>query len=298
MIPALEAEGLGKRYGSWALRDCTFALLPGQVTALVGPNGAGKSTLLELAAGLIRPTVGRVNLFGRDPVNDAAAVLPMFGFLGQDRPLYRGFTVADIMTFGRKLNASWDHDLATERIARLGLDPRKKIGQLSGGQQAQIALVLALAKCPQLLLLDEPIAAFDPLARREFLQQLMETVSERGTTVLLSSHILGDLERVCDSLIVLSAANVKLAGELDDIMAGHRLVVGPVAEKTLASSQHFVIGCSQTERQVSMLVRLDGTLVLGDAWSVTEPSLEEIVLAYLQTGPTDVRSDRIEVTSR
>jgi ABC-2 type transport system ATP-binding protein len=279
------------------LRDCTFALLPGQVTALVGPNGAGKSTLLELAAGLIRPTAGRVAVFGRNPVNDATAVLPRFGFLGQDRPLYRGFTVADLLTFGRKLNPSWDDDFARERIARLGLDPRKRIGQLSGGQQAQAALVLALAKRPHLLLLDEPIAAFDPLARREFLQQLMETVGERGTTVLLSSHILGDLERVCDSLILLSAAKVKLGGELEEIMAGHRLVVGPVAEKSLASSQHVVIACSQTERQVSMLVRLDGPLVLADAWSVTMPSLEEIVLAYLLASSADVRSDRVEVTS-
>jgi ABC-2 type transport system ATP-binding protein len=161
-----------------------------------------------------------------------------------------------------------------------------------------VALVIALAKCPQLLLLDEPIAAFDPLARREFLQLLMETVSERGTTVLLSSHILGDLERVCDSLIVLSEARVRLAGELDEVMARHRLVVGPAAEESLASLQHSVIRRSETKRQVSMLVRLDCPLVLGDAWTVTEPSLEEIVLAYLEADASHRNDKVLEVISK
>jgi ABC-2 type transport system ATP-binding protein len=222
----------------------------------------------------------------------------MLGFVGQDRPLYRGFTVGDMLTFGGKLNSSWDHNFATTRVARLGFNIRKRIGHLSGGQQAQVALVIALAKCPQLLLLDEPIAAFDPLARREFLQLLMETVSERGTTVLLSSHILGDLERVCDSLIVLSDARVRLAGELDEVMARHRLVVGPAAEENLASLQHSVIRRSETKRQVSMLVRLDCPLVLGDAWTVTEPSLEEIVLAYLEADASHRNDKVLEVISK
>lgn len=283
MTAALMAEGLGKRFGrQWALHDCTFELQPGRVTALVGSNGAGKSTLLELAAGLIRPDAGRVLVCGHDPYNEAAAALPLFGFVGQERPLYRSFSITDMLTFGRKLNPSWDQEFAARRIEALGLDPGKRVGQLSGGQQAQVALVLALAKCPQLLLLDEPVAALDPLARREFLQLLMEMVSERATTVLLSSHILGDLERVCDSLMVLSRGRVTLSGELDEVMASHRLVIGPSAEKSLATALQSVVRASETERQVSMLVRLDCPLVLGDAWTVTQPPLEDIVIAYME----------------
>jgi ABC-2 type transport system ATP-binding protein len=282
MTPALQTEGLGKRYGSkWALQDCSLSLEPGQVTALVGSNGSGKSTLLELAAGLRRPTVGSVSVFGHNPDREAATVLPMFGFVGQDRPLYRGFSVAEMLTFGRKLNRTWDQAFAEGRIAQLGLDPKKKVGELSGGQQAQVALVLALAKRPRLLLLDEPVAAFDPLARRDFLAQLLETVAEEGTTVLLSSHILGDLERVCDSLILLSAASVQLTGSMESILASHRLLVGPTGQSYLASAPHTVIHRSESARQVAMLVRLDCPLVLADGWTVTEPPLEEIVINYM-----------------
>lgn len=282
MTPALQTERLGKRYGSkWALQDCSLSLEPGQVTALVGSNGSGKSTLLELAAGLRRPTAGAVSVFGHDPDREAATVLPLFGFVGQDRPLYRSFSIADMLTFGRKLNATWDQPFAEGRIAQLGLDPAKKVGDLSGGQQAQVALVLALAKRPRLLLLDEPVAAFDPLARRDFLAQLLETVAEEGTTVFLSSHILGDLERVCDSLILLSASSVQLTGSMESILASHRLLVGPSGQSHLASAPHAVIHRSESARQVAMLVRLDCPLVLADGWTVTEPPLEEIVINYM-----------------
>jgi ABC-2 type transport system ATP-binding protein len=267
------------------------------VTALVGPNGAGKSTLLDLAAGLARPTAGRMMIFGHDPYDEASTVLPLLGFVGQERPLYRSFSINDMLTFGRRLNRAWDQAFAVSRISALGLNPRKRIGQLSGGQQAQVALVLALAKRPELLLLDEPVAALDPLARREFLQLLMEVVSERGTTVLLSSHILGDLERVCDSLIVLSGGMVALSGELDDILADHRLVIGPSVEKSLATTLHSVITASESGRQASMLVRLDCPLVLGDAWTVTKPSLEEIVIAYLEAGVLGLPRKPVEVAS-
>src|SRR5437764_6901372 len=195
----LETDQLGKRYGNtWALRDCSLHLPAGRIAALVGPNGAGKTTLLHLAVGLLRPDAGEVRVFGRDP----RSVLPDIGFVAQDTPLYRDFTAAELITMGSKLNRRrWDAALARERLARLGIPPDKPVGKLSGGQRAQVALALALAKRPRLLLLDEPIASLDPLARREFLQSLMGSVAETGTTVLLSSHLLADLERVCDYLI-------------------------------------------------------------------------------------------------
>jgi ABC-2 type transport system ATP-binding protein len=280
---ALETEALGKRYGSkWALQDCSFTLEPGSIAALLGPNGAGKSTLLELAVGLRRPTTGTIRVFGHEPLSDAKQVLPLVGFVGQERPLYRGFSIAEMITFGRKLNENWDDEFANERIAWLDLDPRKKVGELSGGQQAQVALVLAFAKRAQLLLLDEPIAAFDPLARRDFLQLLTETVSDREVTVLLSSHILGDLERVCDSLILLTASTTRLSGSIEAVMASHRLLVGPREEADLATTAHAVISRSESDRQVSLLVRKECPLVLGDRWTVTEPTLEEIVIAYME----------------
>ncbi|MCI0437569.1 MAG: ABC transporter ATP-binding protein [Chloroflexi bacterium] len=285
MSAVMQAEGLGKRYRSnWALRDCSFSLKPGHVTALVGPNGAGKSTLLELAIGLLSPTEGAVEVLGASPPREPARVLPRVGFVTQDRPLYRGFSVEEMLKFARKLNPRWDDAFARRRVTLLGLPFKKKVGQLSGGQQAQVALVLALAKRPELLLLDEPIAAFDPLARREFLQILMETVAESGVTVLLSSHILGDLERVCDSMMLLSGGRLQLFDEVEQILAAHRMVIGPIGEEMLASCVHSVIHRSRSERQVATLVKLDGPLVLGDTWSVHEPSLEDIVLGYLQRG--------------
>ena len=196
--PALMCDAVGKRYGSiWALHDCTLRIPAGSVTALVGPNGAGKTTLLQLAAGMSSPTSGQLETLGWSPRDTPMMVLPRIGFVAQDHPLYRGFSLADMLKFGRKLNPRWDDQLALRRLETLGLKPSQRLGKLSGGQQAQVALTLALAKRPELLLLDEPAAALDPLARREFLQALMEAVVEEGVTVVLSSHILADLERVC-----------------------------------------------------------------------------------------------------
>lgn len=209
VVPALRCEGLGKRYGSrWALRDCTLRVPAGSVTALVGPNGAGKTTLLQLAVGMSAPTVGEIETLGWSARSAAGMVLPRIGFVAQDHPLYRGFTLAEMLKFGRRLNARWDEQLARRRLASLGLELSQRVAKLSGGQQAQVALTLALAKRPELLLLDEPAASLDPLARREFLQALMEAVAEEGLTVVLSSHILADLERVCDHLVILSQAHL------------------------------------------------------------------------------------------
>jgi len=279
---ALETTNLSKRYGrkGWALQDATLRLPNGRVAALVGPNGAGKTTLLHLAVGLLNPTGGSVRVCGFDPDQQPKETLPRIGFVAQDHPLYKSFSVADMLTFGRKLNPRWDDDLALRRLQRLGIPLKRAVGKLSGGQQAQVALALALAKRPELLLLDEPIASLDPLARREFLRTLMEATAEGGLTVLLSSHIIADLERVCDYLIILSASRVQLAGEIDEILRRHKLLVGPRADPTAVASVHNIIEASHTPRQTTLLVRLNG-VIFDPSWEVRDVSLEDIVLAYL-----------------
>ena len=278
---ALETAGLGRRYGSqWALRDCTLEIPAGSVTALVGPNGAGKTTLLRLAVGLSAPSTGSVHVFGRSPRADAADVLPRLGFVAQEHPLFGGFTVAEMLRVGRRLNPGWDDELARRRIEALRLPPGKKIRQLSGGQRAQVALTLALAKRPELLLLDEPVASLDPLARRQFLQSVLEAVSDGGLTVVLSSHIVADLERICDHLVILAEGRTQLAGPIDGILASHRLLTGPRDDATDVMHRHEVLHATHTERQTTLLVRTNGH-VYDARWQLHELGLEEIVLAYL-----------------
>jgi ABC-2 type transport system ATP-binding protein len=285
-MSALELDGLGKRYGSrWALRDCTLEIPTGAVTALVGPNGAGKTTLLQMAVGLRRPSAGSVRVLGRDPEREARELLPRVGFVAQDHPLHRGFTVAETLRLGRELNPTWDDALARQRLERLGLSLDQRIGKLSGGQQAQVALTLALAKRPELLLLDEPVASLDPLARREFLTALMEAVSDGGLTVVLSSHLLADLERVCDHLVILSQARTQLAAPIDDVVAGHRLLTAPRSDPAAVARVHHVIRESHTERQTTLLVRANGH-VYDACWEIHPVDLEEIVLAYLGYAPS------------
>ncbi|MFG1883625.1 ABC transporter ATP-binding protein [Micromonospora sp. NPDC049102] len=282
MEMVLEADRLGKRYGgTWALRDCSLHLPAGRIAALVGPNGAGKSTLLHLAVGLLKPDEGAVRVFDRSPYGDTDGLADI-GFVAQDTPLYRDFTAAELVVAGGKLNRRWDAALARTRLAQLGIPPDKPVGKLSGGQRAQVALALALAKQPRLLL-DEPVASLDPLARREFLQSLMGSVADSGTTVLLSSHLLADLERVCDYLIVLNAAQVQLTGSVDDLVAGHRQLVGPRHDGGPIGGVAHVVRASHTDRQSTLLVRTDGP-VTDPAWTVREVSLEDVVLAYLADG--------------
>ena len=279
--PALQADGLGKRYGSkWALQDCTLEVPAGSVTALVGPNGAGKTTLLQLAIGLSEPTTGTVSVLGHSPRADAIVVLPKVGFVAQEHPLYRGFTITETLKLGRKLNPSWDDLVAADRIERLGLPLGQKVGKLSGGQQAQVALTLALAKRPELLLLDEPVASLDPLARREFMESVMEVVADTGMTVILSSHIVADLERVCDHLVILATGRTQLAGSIEDIVASHRVLTGPRDGAEDVTRMHEVVRESHAERQTTLLVRANGHLY-DSRWTVHELDLEEIVLAYL-----------------
>jgi ABC-2 type transport system ATP-binding protein len=281
-MSAISTQGLGKRYGSkWALRDCTIEVPEGSVTALVGPNGAGKTTLLQLAVGLTRPSAGDVTVLGLSPRDPA--LLARVGFVGQEHPLHRGFTVAETLKLGRKLNPGWDDALAHERVQRLDLPLDRTVGRLSGGQRAQVALTVALAKRPELLLLDEPVASLDPLARREFLNSLMEAVSETGLTVILSSHIIAELERVCDHLVILAQARAQLAGPIDEIVAAHRLLTGPRTEASAVARLHDVVRERHTERQTTLLVRADGHVYDAD-WELHEVDLEEIVLAYLGYG--------------
>jgi ABC-2 type transport system ATP-binding protein len=281
MTAAIEMTDLGKRYGKqWALRSCTLDLPAGSIAALVGPNGAGKTTLIQLAVGLTAPTTGAIRVFGDAPRPGTPASLAKIGYVAQDHPLYRRFSVADMLTMGRKLNLRWDDDLARRRLSRLNIPLDKPAGKLSGGQQAQVALVLALAKRPELVVLDEPLASLDPLARREFLQTLMDAAAEDGLSILLSSHILADLERVCDVLVILAGGMVQLAGGIDRIVASHKLLTGPRSDPAAVERVHNVVRAHDTERQTSLLVRTNGHLF--DAfWQVTDVALEEIVLGYL-----------------
>jgi ABC-2 type transport system ATP-binding protein len=277
---ALATERLGKRYGRrWALSDCTFELPAGHIAGLVGPNGAGKTTLLHLAIGLIEPSEGSISMFG-EKVTATAAQLARIGFVAQEMPLYGSLSVEDHLRLGCALNPGWDAALARERIARLGLDRAQRAGTLSGGQRAQLALTLALAKRPELLVLDEPVATLDPLARRELLQGLMEFTVEHAPTVVLSSHLVADLERVCDYLILVADGRVQLSGEIDELLASHRRLTGPRRDSALLPASQQAIEETHTDRQSTLLVRTDEP-ILDPAWSVEEVSLEDIVLAYM-----------------
>ncbi len=281
MISALETMHLGKRYGKdWALRDCTFKLPIGRVAGLVGPNGAGKTTLLHLAVGLLEPSDGNVQVFGEQP----RSTLPRVGFVAQDRPLYRYFSVKDMLILGQKLNPNWDMDLARERLDRLAIPLHRPTGKLSGGQQAQVALVMALAKRPEMLILDEPIANLDPLARHEFQQTLMDAVAQDGLTVLFSSHLIADLDRVCDYLIILSASQVQVASDIEPLLKTHKRLIGPRNREASLAKTHTILQARSSERQSTLLVHTQGT-VLDPVWDAQEVSLEDIILAYLALPP-------------
>ncbi|MDX6220588.1 MAG: type transport system ATP-binding protein, partial [Frankiales bacterium] len=189
-----------------------------------------------------------------------------------------------------RLNPRWDHQLARDRVDRLGLDPKQRAGKLSGGQRAQLALTLGLAKRPELLILDEPVASLDPLARREFLQTLMEAVAEYELSVLLSSHVVSDLERVCDHLVVLVDSEVRVEGEVEDLLATHIRLTGPLRDVHALPSDQHVVSASHTDRQSTLVVRTSSA-VLDPSWSVTALGLEDLVLAYMQA-PDESRASR------
>ncbi len=285
MTDALETVGLGRRYRKkWGLRDCTLNVPRGSITGLIGPNGAGKSTLLRLSAGLSRPTIGTVSLFGQMVRPNRTEHLSRIGYFDQLRPLYGSLRVEETIRFGKKFNSNWDNSSALAWLNESKVPLSERVDRLSLGQQALVALALCVGKSPDLLLLDEPVANLDPLARRQLLEMLLATVADRGTTVFLSSHIISELEPVCDRLIILSASNVRVSGTVEWFLTSHRVVTGgrsaPVPDGVA------VISRRNAERQTTLLIRED-TASVGPPWQISEPGLDEIVLAYLSTGPPD-----------
>jgi ABC-2 type transport system ATP-binding protein len=277
----VEASGLGKRYGrTWALRECSVAVPAGHVAALVGPNGAGKTTLLNLAVGLAAPTAGAVTVLGGRPPGSPAA-LDGIAFVAQDTPLYKNLPAADMLHLTRNLNRRFDQHYAETRLAELGIPLKRKAGRLSGGQQAQLALTLALARRPRLLLLDEPMAMLDPVARHDFMALVMTAMADDGVSVLLSSHVLAELERVADYLILLSRGRVQVAGEVDDLLAGHRLLTGPAADAG-RYTQRPVVHVRRGEAQAHLLVRAAADDPVPPGWEAHPVGLEELALAYLR----------------
>jgi ABC-2 type transport system ATP-binding protein len=280
MTSALRATDLGKRFGGkWALSNCTIDIPTGHVVGLVGPNGAGKTTLLHLAVGLLTPSTGTINVLGEVPATSAEQ-LGHIGFVAQNTPVYENLSIETHLTMGAALNPSWDAQLASRRIHDLALDPSQHAGKLSGGQRAQLALTLAIAKRPSLLLLDEPVAALDPLARREFLATLMEVAADNEVSIILSSHLVADLERVCDYLVVLAASRVQASGEIEELLASHHRLVGTRRDLDTLPASARVVEASHTERQTTVVVASEDP-ILDPTWSVEPLTLEDLVLAYM-----------------
>jgi ABC-2 type transport system ATP-binding protein len=282
-VNVIETSGLGKRYGqAWALRECSLALPAGHLAALVGPNGAGKSTLMSMAVGLTVPTEGTATVLGGHPAGSAAA-LDGIAFVAQESPVYRNLSAGDMLHLTRNLNRRFDGAYAQARLAELGIPPKKKAARLSGGQRAQLALTLALARRPRLLVLDEPLASLDPLAKQDFLGAVMTAMTDDGVSVLLSSHAVAELERVADYLIVLSRSQLQIAGEVDDLLACHRLLTGPAAEADEYASRLSVVQVRRAAAYAHLLVRIDGTdHQVPPGWESHQVSMEELVLAYLR----------------
>jgi len=277
----IETSGLGKRYGStWALHECTLAIPAGHVAALVGPNGAGKTTLLNLAVGLADPTAGAVTVLGDLPPGSPAA-LDGIAFVAQDTPVYKNLPAADMLHLTANLNRRFDQHLAEARLGELGIPLNRKAGKLSGGQQAQLALTLALARRPRLLVLDEPVAMLDPVARHDFMATVLAAAADDGVSVVLSSHVLAELERVADYLILLSRGRVQVAGEVEDLLASHRVLTGPAAEAS-KFAERPVVHVRRGAAQAHLLVRATADDPVPPGWEAHPVGLEELTLAYLR----------------
>jgi ABC-2 type transport system ATP-binding protein len=279
----IEASSLGKRYGStWALRECSLAIPAGHVAALVGPNGAGKTTLLNLAVGLAAPTAGTVTVLGGRPAGSPAA-LDGIAFVAQNTPLYRNLSAGDMVHLTRNLNRRFDQPYARARLGELGIPLKQRAGDMSGGQQAQLALTLALARRPRLLVLDEPMAMLDPIARHDFMATVMTAVADDDVSVVLSSHVLAELERVADFLILMSRGQVQVAGETDDLLASHRVVTGPAAQAGRYAERLCVVHARRGGAQAHLLVRTNGTAgPVPPGWEAHPVGMEELALAYLR----------------
>jgi len=281
-VNVVEANALGKRYGdTWALRGCSLAIPAGHVAALVGPNGAGKTTLLNLTVGLAAPSSGSVTVLGDLPAGSLAA-LDGIAFVAQDTPLYKTLSVADMLHLTSNLNRRFHQDYAQSRLGELGIPLKRRAGRLSGGQQAQLALTLALARRPRLLILDEPMAMLDPLARHDFMAAVLTAAADDGMSVLLSSHVLAELERVADYLVLLSHGRVQIAGEVDELLAGHRMLTGPAGQAEAYAERLTVVHLQRGEAQAHMLVRSSTNDPVPPGWEEHPVGLEELSLAYLR----------------
>lgn len=293
--PAVTTVRVGVRYGKvWALRDCSITVPSGSVTALVGPNGAGKTTLLGLLSGLRRPSEGSLCVLGQNVVTGrpSAAQLSGVSVLAQDKPLYDNLTVADMLRFGAVMNPGWDADYAASRVARYRLPPERQVSRLSGGMRTQLALTLALAKRPRLLVLDEPLADLDPLVRKDVLGELMGDVAEHGTSVLMSSHIVGELADVCDHLVLLEDGRVAVTGAIDDLVQHHVVLSGPAELVPSLAAIGDIIDRGDSSSHVSVLLRLRATTEFLDVrWTQHPAALEQIILGYLRGARQSEASD-------
>jgi ABC-2 type transport system ATP-binding protein len=282
-VSVIECCGVAKRYRrAWALRDCSLAIPEGHVVALVGPNGAGKTTLLNLAAGLLRPSAGHMTVLGgQQPGSGAARV--RIGFVSQDAPLYGHLPAGEMLRLAGNLNVAWDHDGALARLADLRIPLDRKVRALSGGQRAQLALTIALAKRPRLLILDEPLASLDPLARHDFTASLMAVVAQEGLSVVFSSHVVAELERIADYLVVLNDGQLQLAGGVDDLLAVHRILTGPGGEMAFDRRRVAVIQARHAGTQAHLLVRTSAPdAPAPPGWQSSPASLADLVLGYLR----------------
>jgi ABC-2 type transport system ATP-binding protein len=278
MTPALSAWNLGKRFHRvWGLRECTLTIPEGAIVGLVGPNAAGKSTLLALAAGLLAPSEGSLAVLGRDPRAEPA-VLTEVGFLPQGAPLYRSFTVSQAIEFTKRTNLCWDAEIVAGPLARF--DSAAKVGSLSTGSRTQLALALALGTRPRLLLLDEPFAGLDPFACREFLQLLMDGVAVLSPTVVIASHVMADIERVCDEVVLLAEGRVRVEGLVESLLESHRILMGPRRPIGAIRGVREIVRERHVGRQATLLVRVDGP-ILDPSWTVERVGLEELLLAYI-----------------
>jgi ABC-2 type transport system ATP-binding protein len=283
--PALRTDQLGRRYGRvWGLRDCTLDVPAGAIVGLVGPNGAGKTTLLEMIIGLLEPTEGELSVFGETSHSPMAARLARVSYVAQDHPLYRDFSVADMFHLGRSMNPRWDQRLAQARMDALDIPLKRKVKGLSGGQRAQVSLTMALAKRAPLLVLDEPVSSLDPVARLEFMREVMAAAAEGGLTVLIASHVVSELERLCDWLIVLTGGLVQLAGPTDDLIDAHQILTVPRATPD-AELPGLIIHRTDSDRHSTVLVRADpGQLAARQhpGWQADPVGFEQLIMAYLQ----------------
>jgi ABC-2 type transport system ATP-binding protein len=282
-VNIMEACGLARRFGrAWALRECNLSVPAGHVVALVGPNGAGKTTLLSIAAGLLRPTSGQITVLGGQRPGSAAA-RARIGFVAQDAPLYGHLPVGDMLRMAEHLNLTWDNDRTRARLTDLGIPFDRKVRQLSGGQRAQVALSIAVARRPDVLILDEPLAALDPLARHDVMGSLMAAVAEDGLSVIFSSQVVAELERIADYLVVLNGGRLQVAGEVDALLARHRMLTGPGQETFPDSQQAAVVHATHAGSQSHLLVRTEAAGDPGPpGWQSHPASLEDLILGYLR----------------